>query len=98
MVIKNIKYGSIENVTVIELGNGDVMVSDTIHPPEDTVGVMFTNDEANPIGTDHDVTGMNSNDLGIDAIITFNNIESIEVVERALSRAKDAIKSTQSNA
>ncbi len=91
MVKKNVKYGEIKNVTVIELGYGDVKVSDTLHK-DNTVGVMFYNDTPRPIGEIADTYGKTSNETGIDAIIHFRNIESIEVVEKAISRAKSELK------
>jgi hypothetical protein len=92
MVLKNIKYSEIENVTIIELGKGDVKVSDTTHASGDRVGVMFTNDVPNEIGTSHADKGKDSNEVGVDALITFDNIASLEVVEKALKNAKRELR------
>ena len=91
MIKKNVKYSEIENVTVIELGNGDVKVADTRHLDEKT-GVVFWNDVPRPIGETDDSCGKTTDETGIDVIIHFNKVESIEVVERALARAKDELK------
>ena len=91
MIDKNVKYGNIYNVTVIDLGNGDVKVSDTTHLEEKT-GVVFWNDTPKPIGETDDSAGKTTDETGIDVIIHFTKVESIEVVERALLRAKSKLK------
>jgi len=93
MVLKNVKYGEVENVTVIELGNGVVDVADTTHN-SGVVGVMFTNNPNGKLGESKDLNGKSSDDVGIDAIITFETIESIEVLERAIERSKNELKRT----
>ena len=91
MINKNVKYSEVENVTVIELGNGDVKVADTTHLDEKT-GVVFWNDVPRPIGETTDSYGKTTDETGIDVIIHFTKVESIEVVERALVRAKNELK------
>ena len=86
MVHKNRIYGEIHNVTHIELGDGDVIVSDT--KSEGYNGISFINDSPKTVNTSHNLSGKNTNETGLDALITFKNIESLEVFERSIQRIK----------
>ena len=88
MVELNQTIGKVKGVTIIELGKGDTKVA-FLHCKEDGyTGVQFTNDEVKEIGTTHGVSGVTTDDLQPNAMITFTNVKSIEVVEKALKKAK----------
>lgn len=88
MIKKNIKYGKVENVTLVEFGKGDVIVAITKFKKRN-VGVCFTNlDHPQRIGSFVDTTATNTNELGIDAILTFTDVNSIDVVLQALQIAR----------
>lgn len=91
MVIKNQTIGNVKEVTLIELGSGDVKVSCVKQFDEKYTGVMFCNDKPNPVGTDH-VGGGTTDEYDLQVMLTFTNIESIEVVEKHLKRAKTYLK------
>ena len=55
---------------------------------EKKAGVIFVNDKPQPIGTNIVIAGCKVADVAPDAVMTFTSVESIEVVERALSKAK----------
>ena len=88
MIYKNAIIGKIKNVTLIELGDGDVQVAALKSKEDKYVGIEFVNDVPNKIGTKHNTAGTTTDNSNPDAMLTFTNIESIEVVERALAKAK----------
>ena len=88
MVEFNQKIGKTNNVTIIELGKGDTKVA-YVHCKEDGyTGISFTNDSIKPIGTSDGCSGITTDDLQPNAMLTFTSIESLEVVERNLHKAK----------
>ena len=93
MVEFNQKIGNVKGITIIELGKGDLQVS-MIHNKEDGyTGVQFINDEQRPIGTRHPgMVGLTTDESSPNAIITFSNIESLEVFEKHLKHAKLKLK------
>ena len=88
MIRKNVQVGSTLVETMIELGNGDVKVGSIRFQDDKQVGIEFVNDVPNPIGTKHNTAGTTTDESNPQAIISFTNVESIEVVERALNKAK----------
>tara|TARA_R110002051_G_scaffold281122_2_gene342756 strand:- start:1712 stop:1996 length:285 start_codon:yes stop_codon:yes gene_type:complete len=88
MVLENQTVGKVKGITIIELGKGDTKVA-YVHCKEDGyTGVQFVNDKIEKIGTTSGVCGITTDELQPNAMITFTSIESIEVVERALNKAK----------
>ena len=88
MVIKNAQIGETKGITLIELGKGDVQVAYVVSKEDKYVGIEFMNDKPSPIGTKHGTAGTTTDDSRPEAILTFTDIASIEVVERALAKAK----------
>ena len=88
MVHKNIKFGNVNGVTLIELGKGNVRVACIKNPGQGYTGVQFVNDTSKPAGGPQNTIGTTTDDSRPDAIITFTDTKSIEVVERALRKAK----------
>jgi len=88
MVIKNTQVGKTKGITLIELGNGDVQVAYIQSKEDKYVGVEFVNDKPNPIGTSHNTAGTTTDNSRPEAMMTFTNIASIEIVEEALKKAK----------
>jgi hypothetical protein len=89
MIHKNVKFGKIPEVTVVELGKGDVNVCSIVLNNSFT-GISFVNRSPCPIGT---VTGDKDkpmDEVGVDMVILFTRYESLLVVERALIAAKKA--------
>lgn len=88
MILKEVQVGNVKGVTIVELGNGDVKVGYTHSKEEKYVAVIFSNDEPKPIGTAHNTAGTTTNETPPQAMLSFTKVESIEVVERALNKAK----------
>ena len=89
MIHKNVQLGTVKGVTMIQLGKGDVKVAFVKSPNEKYSGVQFVNDTTKPIGTKEGNTiGTTTDDSAPQVMITFTDIKSIEVVERALNKAK----------
>jgi hypothetical protein len=92
MIRKNEQIGNTKDVTLIELGEGDVQIGSIFSKEEKYVGVQFINDKKNPIGTRHNTAGCTTDNTKPQVIISFTNVESIEVIERALARAKVSLR------
>ena len=88
MIRKDVKVGNTLVETMIELGNGDVKIASLRFQDDKQVGVEFVNDIPNPIGTKHNTAGTTTDESNPQVILSFTNIESIEVVEKALNKAK----------
>ena len=88
MVHKNVKIGGTKGITLIELGEGDVQVAAISCKEHESAGIEFVNDKPNPIGTKHNTAGCTTDNTQPQAILLFTNVASIEVVERALTKAK----------
>ena len=98
MIYKNAKIGKLENITLIELGEGDVLVSALEDPNREYSGIGFINDVPGEVGREHPGTkGKPIDDFeNCHAVIFFHNIASIEVVEEAISKAKNILLEQQS--
>ena len=88
MIYKKVQIGNVKNVTVCELGKGDVKVAACVIPEKESAGVQFTNDTPKEIGTLHATAGTTTDMTGIDLLIEFTSESSIDVVERALKEAR----------
>lgn len=97
MVIKDTEIGSVKGVTLIELGEGDVKVAFVKNFDEKYSGVMFANDTKKPIGSSDAPAGGTSDEYDMQALLTFTSIESIEVVERHLAKAKIQLRQILKN-
>lgn len=95
MIHKNAKIGNTKGITLIELGNGDVQVCAISCKVEKYAGVEFVNDKPNPIGTKHNTAGCTTDNTQPQAILSFTNVASIEVVERALAKAKVLLRNIE---
>lgn len=93
MVEYNQTIGRTKGITIIELGKGDTQVA-YVHCKEDGyTGVQFTNDTPKPIGTKGDnMVGLTTDELPPNAMITFSTLESLEVFEDKLRKAKLKLK------
>lgn len=89
MITKNETYGISENVTIADFGTGDIVVADGFIHETKTGCLMLANDVPNDIGKDHpERIGKTTDEVKQDVVFTFTNVESINVVIRALERAK----------
>ena len=89
MIHKNATVGELNSIYHIELGKGDVQVNVAQWPSEGAVSLTFKQDvESHPIGTGHNHAGTTTDEVEPNALISFSNIESLEVVQRALDRAR----------
>lgn len=89
MITKNENYGISKGVTIADFGKGDILVSDGFIEETKTGCLMLANDVPNEIGKDHpERIGKTTDELKQDIIFTFTKPESIDVVIRALERAK----------
>ena len=97
MVKNNQQIGNVKGITIIELGDGDTFVSYVHNRKENYTGVLFHNDIKKDIGSEDQVSiGATTDEFTPDAMITFTEIESIEVLERALKKAKTMLKQIKS--
>jgi len=92
MVFKNAQIGETKGITLIELGKGDVQVAYVQSKEGKYVGIGFVNDKPQPIGTQHNTVGTTTDYSKPDALLTFTKVESIEVVEEALKKAKIVLR------
>jgi hypothetical protein len=88
MIHKNAQIGNTKGITLIELGYGDVIIGAISCKVNKYTGVEFVNDTPNPIGTKVNTAGCTTDNTNPEAILTFTDIKSIEVVEKALAKAK----------
>jgi len=95
MIYKNDKIGKTKGITLIELGNGDVMVGAIRCKQNKYTGIEFVNNQKKPIGTKHNTVGCTTDNTNPQVILSFKNIESLEVVERALAKAKVFLKNIE---
>ena len=88
MIYKNAQIGNTKNITLIELGNGDVKVAYVYSKKNKYTGIEFVNDIPQKIGTKQGIPGVTTNDTKPEAMLTFTDVKSIEIVEEALKKAK----------
>jgi hypothetical protein len=91
LIHKNGKVGDVEGVTICVFGSGDIDVSTSDYADGSGTALMFTNMKkpVMPIGTDLVGNyGKSTNELGVDVVLEFHKIESIDVVIDALERMK----------
>ena len=86
MIRKNIQFGSLEDVTVLEFGKGDIQVQPAIG--DDYAAVLFKSDEEYPIGTEHETKGKDSDWFKTEIAMTFTNVDSLDVVVKKLKEAR----------
>ncbi len=90
MIYKNAKVGKEKNVTLVELGSGDVSVA-AGKSQDDTkkyTCVVFNNIEAGEIGRMAGPAGITTDESGAQVMIAFYDIKSIKVVEKSLKTAR----------
>jgi hypothetical protein len=89
MIKKQQEFGISKDATVIELGKGDVIICDLDWKEEPFAGIGFVQDVPQPVNTDHpDRNGKNQYEIKYDVIIKCDNVESLKVLQRAVSRAR----------
>jgi|11BtaG_2_1085332.scaffolds.fasta_scaffold06836_9 hypothetical protein len=86
MIRKNIEFGNLKDVTVLEFGKGDIQVQPSLG--DDYTAVLFKTDEINPIGTEHETKGKDSDWFKTEIAMTFTNVESLDVVVKKLKEAR----------
>lgn len=86
MIRKNIEFGNLKDVTVLEFGKGDIQVQPAVG--EDYTAVLYKTDQPHDIGTEHDTIGKNSDWFKTEIAMTFTNADSIDVVIKKLTEAK----------
>ncbi len=92
MITKDIKYGISEGVTLVEFGDGDIIVADAYTVDRKQYGVMMTNDEKREIGTEHpERDGATTDQIGIDVAILFTDLKSLNVFIEALKRVEQVM-------
>jgi hypothetical protein len=85
MIYKNKNYGKVEDVTILEFGQGDILCVPGVG--EKHTSVLFKTHEPHEIGKEHTV-GPDSDQFKPDVVMTFNNPGSIDVVIEMLQKAK----------
>ena len=89
MIRKNTSLAGIKNTIEIGLGNGDVSITATRCQVDKYTGIAFKNCNPVQIGKiDGSTAGGTLDELDPDAVITFTDVKSIEILERALNKAK----------
>ena len=99
MIHKNGKVGEIEGVTICVFGSGDIDVSTSPYDGDSCL-LMLTNlgQPVMPIGSDlTDRNGKSTNETGVDVVLQFHKVESVDVVIDALQRIKVRMTKTQPN-
>lgn len=96
MIHRNIKSGKNDNVTVIELGRGDVKIQNVQYPSTEQqsgfIAISFTNDVPHEIGFDHKDGGVVPLDKwNPDVLISFFKLESLEVLQDQLNIAREQL-------
>ena len=90
MIHKNVKVGKQIVHTYLEFGKGDINVGATISQHENTSSVVFKSQDSTPIGTeDESVKGKTTDFYVPEVIMSFDKIESIDVVIEQLNHAKN---------
>ena len=95
MIRKNIQFGSLKDVTVLEFGKGDIQVQPAIG--DGYTALLFKSDQSRPIGTEHETKGKNSDWFKTEIAMTFTNTESIDVVLKKLKEAKKYLNPIKTN-
>lgn len=88
MIHKDAKIGTIEGVTWVEMGTGDVLVSSS-KSSDGLVGLILVQDIPREVSSKSNTEGKSTDETGLDVFISFSKIQSIDVVIRALERCKD---------
>jgi len=96
MIHRNIKSGNKEDITVIELGSGDVKIQNVEYPTTEKqvgfIAMSFTNDTPHEIGFDNADSGEIPLDKwNPDVIISFFKLESLEVLQEQLNIAREKL-------
>lgn len=92
MILKNKRFGNVEDITSLEFGKGDILVTPGIGDDKDYACVMFRNDVHGEIGRESEMyNGKTSDDLQPDVVMFFDKAESIDVVIDVLNKAKAAL-------
>lgn len=86
MIKKNIEFGNLKDVTVLEFGKGDIQVQPALG--EDYAAVLYKTDEPHLIGTEHETKGKDSDWFKTEIAMTFTNVDSIDVVIKKLTEAR----------
>lgn len=90
MIHKNTTFGALENVTVLEFGKGDIMI--THGDNEKHQSVHFKTTESFEVGQVHkNPEGATSDDFKSEIIMTFDNPNSIDVLMEYLQIAKETL-------
>jgi hypothetical protein len=100
MIYENIKLG-IHETTILQFGDGDIMVSVAEDPEGVYQTLLFSLDEPGPIGENrerYNLTGKQSDDLpNIKLSMRFNKTESIDVIIEKLTEAKTNLQKKEIN-
>ena len=80
----------IKNQIQIEFGHGDICVTPAKRKDNKNVALLFANVEPGEIG--RHVPADKWDPTSVDAVMIFNNVESIDVVINALKAAKKMLK------
>ena len=96
MIHKNLKAGIKDDVTVIELGSGDVKIQNVQYPTTEKqagfIAISFTNDTPHEIGFDHgDGGAIPLDEWHPDVILSFFKLESLEVLQEQLNIAREKL-------
>ena len=94
MIDHNVTYGTVEGVTVLQFGTGDIRMHAVKYGPEQGpefpyAGVIFKNDEPQPIGTvQPKVEQQTSNDVQPEVVMIFTKVASIDALIETLQEAR----------
>lgn len=92
MIKKNATFSQLTDVTILEFGTGDILVSEGHGIENDYTAVMFKNQEPKGIGVEDDTwRGKTSDELQPDVIMIFTNPNSIDVIVDKLQKAKERL-------
>lgn len=80
MIHKNVRFGNIKNVTVVEFGKGTLSVVDGKSSSVSNRGILIKEQEYCPIGEVRG-TSNTSDDFQPQVVLLFNNIQSVAVLK-----------------
>jgi hypothetical protein len=99
MIVKKAKFGETDNVTVIELGTGDVhMLGSELGENGETVLALKTTKEKGEIGVKVNTNAKSFDDMNPEVAFIFNNPDSIDALIMMLKGCKsEMIKKAMRN-
>ena len=85
MIHKNVNYGNVTNVTVVEFGNGTIGISNAFN--DNSKSIVMKTAEPQPIGSDRQAH-LNTDEFEPEVVLFFRSKESFDVFFNVVSKIK----------